>query len=628
MAKYEIDNIRTAIVQRQHPTITLYNRLESRPRKRNFDRALKAEVRDPLWMLCKQWQMGEFQGDDAGSPIKAKVHLKSRFINKYQARDYPVDHFQQDIPLEAQVEQKDVPFIRGNQAISIDLRLSMGRQWQKLLGANPALAAYRSLFLDQYAFVLPAEDSLDGAPILAHPEAWQNYAAIAGRRMDGGALYLHLIAAAANRAYDDMPGIAPADHPALDDLGQQFVQWFQRLFYQGETNEQDAWVPERMEYQCSLGSETQGQSEKSMVADEYYQGRLDWYNFDWEANDQGLGTPEEGPVENTDAWEDTQEFIPTPIDFDGMPNTRWWAFEEGKTNFGDIKPSTTDVGKLLFMEFGLVYANDWFLIPYDLPVGSLTDVSGISVTNVFGERIWVQASGGGLDNDWTRWSMFNLSIKNDLRSPADMSLVLLPTVPKILEAEEKESVLMIRDEIANMVWGIEKKVQLPTGQFKPGGEAATERQQYFERILGNIDPNVPFAAPIRYQVMNTVPENWIPFIPVHQPGSNRQVQLQRAAMPRIIEGDSNPPVKVRPRTRILREGLDLTDPEAYFLHEEEVPRAGVQVVESYQRTRWYGGKVVNWLGVRKVTGRGEGSSGLAFDQLVANRRTKLREQRG
>lgn len=626
MSKYDIDNIRTAIIERRHPTITLYNRLESRPRKRNFDRALKAEVRDPLWMLCKQWQMGEFIGDDAGSPVKAKVHLQSRYINKYQSRQFPVEHFKQDIPLEAQVEQRDVPFVRGQQAISIDLRLSMGRQWQKLLGTNPALAGYRAAFLEKYKFELPAEDSLEGAPILAHPEAWQHYAAIAGRRMDGGALYLHLQVAATNTPHDDIVGIDAGDHVALEELGQQFVQWFQRLFYQGAASERDAWVPERMEYQCALGSETNGQSEKSIVADEYYQGRLDWYNFDWVANDQGLGTPEEGEVQDKEAWADVQEFIPTPIDFDGMPNTRWWAFEEGKTNFGDIKPGTTDIGKLLFMEFGLVYANDWFLIPYTLPVGSMTDVSGISVTNVFGERIWVSAAGGGFDNDWSRWSMFNLSIKNDMRAQADTSLVLLPTVPKIQNAEDKESILFIRDEMANMVWGIEQKVQLPTGQFKPGSEAATEKQQYFERLLGKVDPNIPFAAPIRYQVMNSVPEHWIPFIPVHRPGNNRQVQLQRAAMPRIIEGNTETPVKVRPRTRLLREGLDQDMPEAYFLHEEEVPRAGVQVVEAYQRTRWYGGKVVNWLGVRKVNGRGEGSSGLAFDQLVANRRTKLREK--
>ena len=34
--------------------------------------------------------------------------------------------------------------------------------------------------------------------------------------------------------------------------------------------------------------------------------------------------------------------------------------------------------------------------------------------------------------------------------------------------------------------------------------------------------------------MNTVPENWIPFVPARLPGSERQVRLQRAAMPRVI----------------------------------------------------------------------------------------------
>ncbi|MCC6397444.1 MAG: hypothetical protein IT282_10530 [Bacteroidetes bacterium] len=47
-----------------------------------------------------------------------------------------------------------------------------------------------------------------------------------------------------------------------------------------------------------------------------------------------------------------------------------------------------------------------------------------------------------------------------------------------------------------------------------------------------------------------------------------------------------------------------------------MPRAGVRVRQSFQRTRWYGGKVVTWLGVQKQAGRGEGASGLAFDQLV------------
>ena len=76
-----------------------------------------------------------------------------------------------------------------------------------------------------------------------------------------------------------------------------------------------------------------------------------------------------------------------------------------------------------------------------------------------------------------------------------------------------------------------------------------------------------------------------------------------------------PPEAVKPRTTLLRHGLDAPVPVRYQLHEEEVPRAGARVHQSFQRTRWYDGKVVVWFGARKETGRGEKSSGLAFDGI-------------
>jgi hypothetical protein len=96
----------------------------------------------------------------------------------------------------------------------------------------------------------------------------------------------------------------------------------------------------------------------------------------------------------------------------------------------------------------------------------------------------------------------------------------------------------------------------------------------------------------------------------------REIQLQRSRMLRIIQGDPNPPVKVPPRTTLVRQGLDLTPAQPYFVHEEEVPRAGATVTESFRRTRWTKGEAYVWLGVQKQTGRGERSSGLAFDTFV------------
>jgi hypothetical protein len=117
--------------------------------------------------------------------------------------------------------------------------------------------------------------------------------------------------------------------------------------------------------------------------------------------------------------------------------------------------------------------------------------------------------------------------------------------------------------------------------------------------------------------MNQVPENWIPFIPVHLQGDTREVQLQRAAMPRMLNNGPEPPPKVRPRTTLLSEGLEKKQP--FYIFEEEVPRDGAVVYQSYQRTRWRNGRVIVWFGSRKTTGRGEGSSGLAFDRILANK---------
>ncbi len=620
---YVIQNIRQELRARILPTVTIWNRLEGRPRTLNFDRALKAEVRDALWMLTRQWQMGEFRGDDAGSPVKTRVHLATTRLQEYRPDSHDAEPFENDVPLETKVERRPVPFEIDGKPVALDLRLLMGRHWLKLLGG---MGGYAQAFVDAYPVDEPDPTQRDDALVAAHPDAWAMFAAVAGRRMDGGKLYAHLKENTANHAYDGVAGIVDGDKLALDDLAARFVAWFERLIYQSPVADADAWLPDRLEYQFTC-SAPQGSGEKVLTADEYYQGHLDWYNFDVDPKAAPLGA--ELPPETPDPQgTDTKTFIPTQIAFDGMPNPRWWTFEDNRTNFGDIKPDTTDIAKLLLIEFGLVYANDWFLLPYQLPAGSVAQIRGMAVTNVFNERIWVEAAGCGADDSWQRWSMFTLNVEGLTLDQADTSLLLLPTVPKIQESRPLEEIALVRDEMANMVWGIERVIPLPTGWGKPGAEAGYETRHFFEARLADdlgADPPAPPepAAAIRYEVMNTVPEEWIPFIPVHLEGDNREIQLQRAAMPRVLEGDPNAfegaKVKIEPRTTLLREGLDRSPAERYFLHEEEVPRSGALVQQTYKRTRWSGGRVFVWLGVSKHTGRGEGSSGLAFDQIRETR---------
>jgi hypothetical protein len=613
------ENLSSVIRTKSRPGITFWNRLEGRPRADRFDRALRVEVRDPLWMLTRQWQMGEFRGDDAGSPIFTKVAVESSRLRKYQPDQGEAEPFNDGMPLEARVESMPLSFVQGGHEMLLDVRLLMGRQWLKLVQTITPAPAVGDEFIANYPIHAPDPTRPADAPTCAHPEAWSNFAAAAGRRMDGAKLYFYLIGGGGRHAYDGIAGLAGLEDET-DLIAERFIKWFGQLFYQPA--QESAWVSDRLEYQFAC-SAPERQGEKVFVAEEYFHGHLDWYNFDIDPARAVLGEPAENPESPAVA---TFTMLPTQVTFNGMPNTRWWAFEDSRTNFGEIKPDTTDLAKLLLIEFGLIYANDWFVVPFTLPAGAIANILGIAVTNVFGERTWVEAAGRGDDDDWQRWAMFLMSIKGKGHEPADLSLMIPPAAQKVIESRPLEEVLLARDEMANMVWAIEKTIALPSGEAKPGLEAAYETRAFFEhdleRQLGRPPPPVPPAegAKIRFKVMSTVPENWIPMIPVHVAGDNRETQLQRAAMLRIIECDPDlnppPPVPVRPRTMLLRQGLDQDVTAGYFVHEEEVPRAGVRLTESFQRTRWRHGRVLVWLGVRKQTGRGEGSSGLAFDRIV------------
>src|SRR5258707_14010327 len=64
------------------PQITAYNRLEPRARTEDFARSLRAEIRDPLWLLTRQWQMGELEAEDAGSAIDARMVTAQTHVDR------------------------------------------------------------------------------------------------------------------------------------------------------------------------------------------------------------------------------------------------------------------------------------------------------------------------------------------------------------------------------------------------------------------------------------------------------------------------------------------------------------------------------------------------------------------
>src|SRR5262245_49477122 len=71
------------------PTAVTWNRLEGRPRSGDLTRPMRAEVRDPFWMLARQWQLGEFDGEDAGTPIVARMLTETSAVTHMSLRGEP-----------------------------------------------------------------------------------------------------------------------------------------------------------------------------------------------------------------------------------------------------------------------------------------------------------------------------------------------------------------------------------------------------------------------------------------------------------------------------------------------------------------------------------------------------------
>ena len=614
------------------PAITLWNRLEGRARREEFDRSLRVEIRDPLWMLTRQWQLGELTGEDGGSAARARVQVSTGRIDRFAVKSenrnalggeqwQPGVVYDVEVPLEAEVEREPIWQREADNRVSyLALRAQVGRQWLRMLGqaGHPTL---RGAFVTRFGFEDPVgavngtdAEQLEDAHVRSDPNAWQSLQAYKGRLPDGR----RLLVAIENGEFEvwvDRELDAPV-RQAIKDLGRALKSWFHRVYSQPAAAVEDAWAPSYLEYQfaVSAAADATGSTRDVLVAEQYHQGHLDWYAFERDPSTRLEDQPGNGSPSGFELRR-PRALVPVQIEFNGMPNVRWWELEDRRTDFGSIRAGTTDIPLLLLAEFGLVYGNDWSVIPYDLPVGTIADVKGLIVTDVFGVRTLIRPAGEGQRMDWQEWSMYQLSVR-DSTAPSGRTLVLAPAVAKVQEGEPIEKVVLARDEMTNMVWAVEERIPGLLGSGVDGFESATALSDFFaRRVPEDETPTEASDAAIRYVLGTTVPENWIPFVARHRPGSQRLIRLQRASMPRL--SDALPGTRVEPRGRILRTGLDAVDVrQPYFLHEEEVPRAGAIVTRSFQRARWFDGRVYTWLGRRKEMGRGQGASGLEFDRVI------------
>lgn len=605
--------------------LRVWSRLEPRARQVEFDGALQVRTADPLWMLARQWQFGEFKGEDAGSAVMAKLAMRATRIGEVRTGDGGFAAFDAAVPLEARVERLPLHLPPALCANAGRRFLGMLDEAADTLPASAApfdAAHYAAHFRGFFPFRVDDLDPNDPGDIVplarrrASARAHRMALALAGRALDGFALFALL---RPGMAWSDLPGDLAigvhADHAAMVlEALERYRAWVAELYAVPDAGD-SAWQPAELEYgfACTVPRDDGG----AVVLDagEYSSGSLDWYSFDLGAS----LAPASGSAAPAAALY-LRSVIPSPVEYAGMPKPRWWEFEDGDVDLGGVRADTTDLAKVIVAEFALLYGNNWLMIPVAQPVGTLAEIEGIVVTDTFGQRTLVEAATGSSGGIWSQWDFFSLAPATPGGvSPLAQHLFLPPVAHRVAESDPLEAVAFVRDEASNLVWAVESRVADGAGSGADGAAVARRFQaalDELERGVGGGGEPVPVApdAQLRYRLGTSVPENWIPFLPVHLPGGTREIRLQRAAMPRFVLGAVQP---VRPLTTILREGLGDDDSvaAAMFVNEEEVTPVGVVVEGTIQRARWFGGASTVWYGRRVRSGRGEGSSGLRFDVL-------------
>lgn len=549
------------------------SRYETPTRGHGIGEGLAARAADPLWLLGRQWQFGEYRHENAASPAWVEISMLAHFVDESRTADgpswQPFDVVQ--APLERIVEE------HGG-GPSPRLRLEGGLRLRRALtaaGRPGDLAA----FLAHCPFpAAPMVDAADAALRSALPDG-ELLASCFEQLADAGARDAEFAA---------LRGRAPLASTAaqLADLAQEWLSWWRPRVPAIVPEADDCWDEHRLEHRFALRAS--GLPGVELRASEYTGGRLDWSSVDAVAVD-------EQPTELVGPLQADQVCVPAPARFGGMPAPRFWEMEDARFDPGSIDAAPIDLGRLMLAGYATVYGNDWFVAPVRLPVATLSRVVRFVVHDVFQQTTELTE----VATDQDGWNLFGLTqadqpLTADQERPTSPWFFLPPSLPGSLESAPTDIVMLLRDEVANVAWAVEAVV---------GDDQGRPRDRFAQWAAREVVAPAASEVPA-YHVASEVPDHWFPLVP-EQFADHESIRLRLVPLTRMA---GSTVTQITPTGTLLPAG-------DVWLHEEEVPRSGVQVVRTWQHARWHDGSRHLWRARRKLGGHGEGDSGLRFDEL-------------
>ncbi len=207
--------------------LRVWSRLEPRTRETDFADALAARIQDPMFMLGRQWQFGEFAGEDTGSAVLATLARSvTPVVAAGAGSDDGLDPVVERLPM-------DLPLI---------VRARLGRALMSRLDAAAAAAvaagtltpaydpdAYRRLFAGVFGPLDPDPiDALNQARDRAAPRVGRVRDALRGRSVDGVRVFA---AVRAGMVATELPpaliaGVAPGHLGMVLAALESYRSWF------------------------------------------------------------------------------------------------------------------------------------------------------------------------------------------------------------------------------------------------------------------------------------------------------------------------------------------------------------------------------------------------------------------
>ena len=217
---------------------------------------LSARVFDPLWLLARQWQVGEFQAEDVGTPVLARVRATTATLSRCHLGELPADTPTQARRLRraahaarsdgraparatgggerrahAEVER------RGRAAFPAHARVAAAVEELSRRCSSPALRCSRSR-------------RRSSRPPTSRPCAscrrWP-----AARSMHAGSKRRCRASGASQMVLDPALEIVAADRAEVEQTRLRWLAWYDSVFSE-PAGAADAWIPPRMEYAMSV----------------------------------------------------------------------------------------------------------------------------------------------------------------------------------------------------------------------------------------------------------------------------------------------------------------------------------------------------------------------------------------